>query len=172
MLSPADILRIILGRHRTVSGRLVSRAAAAFVVMSTVALSQLTIVSLTTKHQEDSPPTLDQRVALLGQQLTDASSAISEIEQEVEARQRLVSKLESDQRTFEALAQMDQAEVEAVSQALRQQIDESKSFWDSPWGRFLPGFVSGLTFFTLGTLVVGPWLQRRRNRSQQELLSD
>lgn len=106
--------------------------------------------------------TLEERIADLSTQLDDSAKSISAIESEIEARRQLVADLQAKKEQYEALTGVTPEQVEAISQALDQQFDKNRSFWDSPLGIFLPGFVIGSLFFILGTFVAGPWLQRRR----------
>lgn len=110
------------------------------------------------------PQTLEERITDLSAQLGDSARSISAIEAEIEARRQLVNDLRKQQQQYESLDDLRPEQVEAVAQSLREQIDESRSFWDTPLGIFLPNFITGLFFFTLGTFLVGPWLQRYRRR--------
>lgn len=66
--------------------------------------------------------TLEKRVGRLTASLSDAVRLIDEVQGEIEARQKLVEKLEKDAETYEQIAQLRQAEVEAVAQVLRGEL--------------------------------------------------
>jgi hypothetical protein len=64
-------------------------------------------------------PDLRDRVKQLSANLSTAATAISAIEQEVQARQQLVAQLEEDAERAEALARLHESEVQAVVQTLQ-----------------------------------------------------
>jgi len=148
------------------SNLLLTMTAAAIAVLSMVSVSSL-LISIGFQDAPAQPQTLEERIAELSDNLDESARTISGIEDEVEARRRLVDDLREQQNQYEALADLKPEQVEAVAQALGEQIDEQRSFWDSPWGRMVPGFASGSFFFFLGTFVVGPWLQRHRRNPRE-----
>lgn len=103
-------------------------------------------------------PTLEARIAELTGALTSASRTISEIEGEVKSRQALVQRLQDDARTAEALARANRAQVEAVAQVLRREMDrdQTRAFWID---------IAKNVFFAVFGAVVGlalsDWRQRR-----------
>ena len=80
-------------------------------------------------------PSLEQRIKLLTESLNTSARTITEIEDEVAARQKLVAKLKADAETAQALASMNQKQTEAIAQALRGQLEqqERSSFWKNIW---------------------------------------
>ena len=69
-------------------------------------------------HREGEPDLRD-RIKQLSTNLSTAATAISAIEQEVQARQQLVVQLEEDAERAEALARLHENEVQAVVQTLQ-----------------------------------------------------
>jgi hypothetical protein len=68
------------------------------------------------------PPTLEDRVAQLSGSLAVAVRQISDIEQEIQARQALVLRLRADVRRNRELIQVSETHAEAVAQVLRGEL--------------------------------------------------
>ena len=94
--------------------------------------------------------TLSDRIAVLVQSLQDSSTAISEIGEEIQAREELVATLEEKRRTSEEIINLSEAELEAASQLFAQEITARRSFWDTTWGDFTIAFASGSILFVVG----------------------
>jgi len=75
-------------------------------------------------------PDLRDRINQLSTNLNTAATAISAIEQEVQARQQLVAQLEEDAKRAEVLARLHESEVRAVVQTLQVELRgaERRSF--------------------------------------------
>ncbi|MCK5625701.1 hypothetical protein KAI11_02490, partial [Candidatus Bathyarchaeota archaeon] len=72
---------------------------------------------------------------------------IDEILTEIDARQKLVDKLQKDTETYDKIAELKSSEVEAISQLLRGEIRKD--------GRrsFLQNIIINFTFFCAGIVV-------------------
>jgi hypothetical protein len=90
-----------------------------------VALQQLWLVRRSTLRKEGEPDLRD-RIKQLSTSLSTAATAISAIEQEVQARQQLVAQLEEDAERAEALARLHESEVQAVVQTLQLEFHRSE----------------------------------------------
>ena len=97
---------------------LVYIAAAVGLLGLLVAIQQLWLVRRDALRKEGEPDLRD-RIKQLSTSLNTAATAISAIEQEVQARQRLVVQLEEDAERAEALARLHENEVQAVVQTLQ-----------------------------------------------------
>jgi t-SNARE complex subunit (syntaxin) len=75
--------------------------------------------------------TIKQRIGRLSASLKEAVELINRIESEIKARQVLVSKLEKDIETSKKIAALKQAEVEAVAQVFRGELqtESRRSLW-------------------------------------------
>jgi len=122
------------------------------------------VSSVLTERAREEPgtvSTLSDRIAALSASLDEASSAVSEIEEEIAAREQLVADLEQRQQTYEELSKLTPQQVQAVAAALREEIAGSRSFWDGPWGKFVIGLLSGGVLFIAG-IVTERWRARRK----------
>lgn len=91
------------------------------------------------------PATVVKAYQLLGRTMTAAVNAdmiarspcravrLPKVEREIIARQNLVQRLAQDQRRYEELAKLQRSEVDAIAQALREQIqaETRRSFWSN-----------------------------------------
>jgi gas vesicle protein len=76
-------------------------------------------------------PSLEDKVAVLTSSLNQAAKAISEVESEVRNRQQLADKLRKDAEEARKIVTLNKEQVEAVSQALRGQLQqrERATYW-------------------------------------------
>lgn len=91
--------------------------------------------------------TIEQRVQRLSSSLVDASRVINEIEQEIQQRQALVTKLQQDAQVYKEIVDVNRPQVEAISQVLRGELQrgERRAIWIEVAVNFL--------FFVLGIIV-------------------
>jgi chromosome segregation ATPase len=118
-----------------------------------------TIATLIDTARLDRPtPNLEARIRELSENLTTASKSIDDVEREIIARQNLVQRLAEDQRRYEELAKLQQPEVEAVAQALREQIqaENRRSFWSNLAINLALSIGSAI-----GGALFGIWYERR-----------
>jgi Fe2+ transport system protein B len=71
------------------------------------------------------------KLVTLSERLESASSAISEVEAEIEKTKKLVDELEQKKNLYEQVVNTNREQVEAISLLLNEQRrqDEAKSFW-------------------------------------------
>ena len=83
--------------------------------------------------KEDEDGSIEIRVKRLSNALGDSIRLIKEIEQEIESRHALASKLQEDVQRYEALQDSNAAQVEAIAQVLRGELQSQgqKSFMRS-----------------------------------------
>ncbi len=98
-------------------------------------------------------PTLEDRIATLIEQLKMSSSAISEIEAEIERRREIAERLKGDVQRYEQLRELSQSQVEAIAQTIRGEIavESRKSIWRNA----IITFIVALLFFFLGWWLSG-----------------
>lgn len=107
------------------------------------------------RRKGETAPTLESRASSLNRSLRDAIGLIDEIQSEVESRQRLSERLAADVETNKRLANLHQAEVDAVVQSIRGELRKEgrRAFWQSSGVNFvLFGLGAGLSalFFVFG----------------------
>jgi DNA-binding XRE family transcriptional regulator len=90
---------------------------------------------------------LDDRIAALAKALQAASRTITEIESEVAARQKLVTRLEADAETAKQLAALHKEQVEAVAQVFQGALDTTTRHTERL------SWLQGFLFFVLGAAV-------------------
>jgi Excalibur calcium-binding domain len=100
--------------------------AAAIVLLGLLAALQLWWLARRGALRKEGEPDLRDRIKQLSTSLNTAASAISAIEQEVQARQQLVAQLEEDAERAEALARLHECEVQAVVQTLQLEFRRSE----------------------------------------------
>jgi hypothetical protein len=103
--------------------------------------------------QRQDEPDLRDRIKQLSTNLSTAAAAISAIEQEVKARQHLVSQLKADAERAEALARLHENEVQAVVQTLQAEFRgaERRSFRLNlllSFGSFIAGSIASILIST------------------------
>ncbi len=91
-----------------------SAAAAAGIVASIFALFQ----ELEKRRKKKKEPTLQDRISNLTKNLKSSVAVITEIEEEISRRKNLAVKLEADIERYSRLKEINQAQVEAIAQAL------------------------------------------------------
>jgi outer membrane murein-binding lipoprotein Lpp len=131
------------------SGRLPSRDQflTYIVVASLVALAgALGLWRWTTTSREKRKRDLEYRIRQLSSNLQTAAHAVSEIEQEVRARQRLVDQLKRDAERAEILSKLHKAEVEAIAQTLQTQLSATER------RSFRSNFILGFGFYVAGVV--------------------
>ena len=104
-------------------------------------------VKLDRKIKEKRGETTTERIERLSKALKESISLTNEIEQEIQKRHSMVTKLQNDVDRYESLAKLKESEVEAIAQTLRGELrsEGSKSLLKS-------AFVS-LVFFVAGVIV-------------------
>lgn len=134
-----------------------------WLALGAVALIMLGFVYLLNaadRARRDPAPSLEDRIAALSGALTDTARTIAAIEGEVKERQSLVLKLQEDARTAEELARLNRAQLDAVAQVFRREMerDENRKFWTD--------ILKDVVIVAL-SLWGGIWLgERRRRRSE------
>ena len=98
----------------------------------------------TEKSEKGDEPDLSNRVKSLTDSLNTSTSLISEIQEEIEKRHELVTKLQKDTEHYEALSKLKEKEAEAVAQLLQGIVnqDSHRSFYK--------GVLANFVFFVLG----------------------
>lgn len=154
---------MVTSRFVTTIGGLQLTLGAAAVILTVAGVT--TGVAEISRDKSQTTVTLSDRISVLVENLEDSAAAISEIEEEVQAREALVADLEEKQRTSEEIVKLSQSEVEAVSQLLGEEITANRSFWDTTRGKFALAFTSGGVLFFLGIAFdhwVIPWIRRQQ----------
>ena len=102
------------------------------------------IGKLIRKKEEKKKPELTKRVETLTASLTKSTSLISEIQDEIEKRHELVTKLKEDTEHYNTLSKLKEKEAEAVAQLLEGIVnkDSQRSFYK--------GVIVNFIFFALG----------------------
>lgn len=111
----------------------------------------------------EQPPTLDSKINRLALLLSNAAAQVDGIEGEIRARQAVVADLQRTADTAQALAQLNQAQMEAVRLSLRGEIERDQR--EQAWWTF-----ANNVGFALFGAAVGPaiaWVMRRRNRPSE-----
>ncbi len=105
------------------------------------------------RERKKQAPTLEDRIAVLSENLRSSSSVISDIEAEIAKRRGIAEKLKGDVQRYEQLRELSQSQVEAIAQTIRGEIaGESRK---SIWRNAIITFVIALAFFFLGRWVGG-----------------
>ncbi len=78
-------------------------------------------------QQQSTARPLEERISKLTSTLQESAKAVDEAQMEIEARQRLVDKLRSDQQTFERLRRVDKPTADAVAATLQGELAKSES---------------------------------------------
>ena len=114
-----------------------------FGIIANILTEVLRLRKLIKKGEE----TTVQRVNKLSKSLSQSAQLIDEILTEIDARQKLVDKLQKDTETYDKIAELKSSEVEAISQLLRGEIRKD--------GRrsFLQNIIINFTFFCAGIVV-------------------
>jgi hypothetical protein len=122
-------LRSLIGDFSTIG------AITGLVASAISAWALLTGVIGTEPNAGNSQQTLEQRIALLTTNLDQASSAISDIEREIDERRQIVSRLEEQRQIAEAITTLNKEQVEAVAQLFKGEVEASnrRSFWRDIW---------------------------------------
>jgi len=99
------------------------------------------------KKKKGTKETLDERIERLTKSLTEATHLVGNIQNEIEERHKLVTKLQRDIDTYNKIASLKSDEVEAVAQVLRSELksEGKKSFWQ--------GVAINFVFFALGAIL-------------------
>ncbi len=94
------------------------------------------------KHKKSE--TLEDRINKLTAALKQSSHLVTEVESEIQTRQKLVSELQNDAKRYEQLISMNQEQVDAVAQVLQGELrkEGNKSFWK--------GVAVNFIFFIMG----------------------
>lgn len=104
-------------------------------------------VKIERKIKEKCGETTEERIERLSKALKESISLTNEIEQEIQQRHSMVTKLQEDVNRFKGLANLKGSEVEAIAQTLRGELrtEGSKSLFKSA--------LVSLVFFIAGILV-------------------
>ena len=104
-------------------------------------------IKLERKIKEKRGETTAERIERLSKALKESITLTNEIEQEIQQRHSMVSKLQEDVSRFEQLAKLKESEVEAIAQTLRGELrtEGSKSLFKSA--------LVSLAFFIAGMLM-------------------
>ncbi|MCP3130062.1 hypothetical protein [Shewanella sp. KJ2020] len=104
-------------------------------------------VKLERKIKEKRGETTSERIERLSKALKESISLTNEIEQEIQKRHSMVTKLQDDVNRYESLAKLKESEVEAIAQTLRGELrsEGSKSL--------LKSALISLVFFVAGVIV-------------------
>jgi peptidoglycan hydrolase CwlO-like protein len=96
------------------------------------------------KRKREQGETIEDRVKRLTKSLGEATSLISNIENEIKARSALATQLQDDIDQYNKLVEVKKPEVEAIAQLLRGELkkESRSSFWK--------GFAINFLFFVLG----------------------
>lgn len=88
--------------------------------------------------------TLEDRINKLTAALKESSHLVSEVEEEIQSRQKLVTELQKDAEKYQNLIALNQEQVDAVAQLLQGELrkEGNKSF--------LKGTIVNFVFFTMG----------------------
>lgn len=88
-------------------------------------------VKLERKLKEKYGETSEERIDRLAKSLKEAASLSSDIEEEINRRHAIVEKLKTDAQRYDDLAKLKEAEVEAVVQTMRGELQRegNRSFW-------------------------------------------
>jgi hypothetical protein len=118
------------------------------------------------RKKQPKEPNLEEKIVLLTKNLNDAARAISDVEREVQTRQKLADKLRSDAEEAQTLVTLNQKQVEAVAQALRGQLEEREraSYWWNLGQNFF--------FAALGVALseLYRWIVRKVNRRREAVV--
>jgi len=114
-----------------------------FGIIANILTEVLRLRKLIKKGEE----TTVQRVNKLSKSLSQSARLIDEILTEIDARQKLVDKLQNDAETYDKITELKSSEVEAISQLLRGETRKE--------GRrsFLQNIIINFTFFCAGIVV-------------------
>ncbi|MGE6451502.1 hypothetical protein ACQKC5_03745 [Shewanella baltica] len=104
-------------------------------------------VKLERKIKEKRGETTSERIERLSKALKESISLTNEIEQEIQKRHSMVTKLQDDVNRYESLAKLKESEVEAIAQTLRGELrsEGGKSL--------LKSALISLVFFVAGVIV-------------------
>jgi hypothetical protein len=107
--------------------------------------------------------TIEKRITLLTASLNNSAKVISDIEREIEGRRELVTKLQRDADDAKQLSELKAAQVAAVSQALKGELDRENrtNFWIT--------LATNLFFAILGAALgeLFRWIRGRRQNWEQ-----
>ena len=83
--------------------------------------------------QKPNQQSLEERIKVLTTSLNTAASTITQIEEEIAARQKLVERLKTDADTAQSIATLNQKQAEAIAQSLRGQLEQKdkEGWWSS-----------------------------------------
>jgi len=87
---------------------------------------------------------LESRVRSLTESLNTSTFMIAEIQEEIEKRHELVTKLQKDTEHYETLSKLKEKEAEAVAQLLQGIVNQNSS------RSFYKGVLANFVFFVLG----------------------
>lgn len=121
------------------------------VILIVVILITVELSYLSAHTRGTTGPTLETRVLELTKSLGEASSAISSIENEVTARQKMVAQLKADASQYQALKDLNSAQVDAISQALRLQIKEEADY--GYWSDIIKNFIFAVIGAIIGAML-------------------
>lgn len=119
-----------------------------------VATSVLSLVRLQlTRRKRGKEPTLQDRISRLTKNLESSVAVITEIEAEISKRKSLAQQLEADIERDKKLKEINEAQAEAIAQALR--IPLEKESRKSLITNAVISFVVALVFFAIGYAIGG-----------------
>ena len=96
-------------------------------------------------------PSLEDRITSLTESLKSSVAIISEIETEINKRREIVEKLSEDVSRYEQLRELNQAQVEALTQTIKSELSgESRK---SLWRNAIITFAVAVGFFFLGQYI-------------------
>ena len=74
------------------------------------------------RKREEKAPSLEDRVTSLTESLGNSLAVISEIEAEIKKRGEIATKLKGDIKRYEQLKELNQAQVEAITQTIKSEV--------------------------------------------------
>ena len=102
------------------------------------------LIEKTFKNKDDKRETIEERVKNLSNSLLEATKVINQIEEEIEDRKNLAKKLQKDIKTYNQLKKLNQSQVEAITQVLRNEIQNEAKH------SFKRNVIVNFVFFMLG----------------------
>ena len=108
----------------------------------------VTVLTGVLVQQQSAARPLEERISKLTSSLQESAKAVDEAQMEIEARQRLVDRLRSEQQTFEQLRRVDKPTADAIAATLQGELAESERRARVATWLLLPawGAVLGLLF--------------------------
>lgn len=96
------------------------------------------------KQEKKETPDLNKRVNELTKSLSQSTSLIAEIQEDIEKRHELVTKLKKDTEHYETLSKLKEKETEAVAQLLKGIVNNDSR------NSFYKGALMNFIFFVMG----------------------